>query len=197
MFIKKTAPDFSADALLPNGTFKKISISEFKDKKYVLLFFYPFNFTFVCPSEILSFSNKVEEFKKRNVSVLGVSVDSKHSHRAWTNAPIGKGGLGKVNFPLVSDITKSISKKYDVLVDDAFAVRATILIDKSGTIRHYSLNDLPLGRNVDEFLRIVDALQHHEKYGEVCPAGWQKGKPAMKETLDSMNSYLKDNVNNL
>ena len=171
MFISKNAPSFKADALMPDGTFNQISISQFKQEKYVVLFFYPLDFTFVCPSEIIAFSKRIEDFKSRNTEIIGVSTDSKFTHHAWTNTKIENGGVGNISFPLVSDLSKSISKEYDVLMNDSISVRATIIIDKEGLIRHYSLNDLALGRNVDEFLRLIDALQHSEKYGEVCPAG--------------------------
>jgi peroxiredoxin (alkyl hydroperoxide reductase subunit C) len=197
MFITTTAPDFKADALMPDGTFSQISVSQFKQKSYVLLFFYPLDFTFVCPSEIIAFSKRIEDFKNRNTEVIGVSVDSKFTHHAWTNTAVENGGVGNISFPLVSDLSKSISKDYDVLVNNAVSVRATVIVDKEGIIRHYSLNDLALGRNVDEFIRLIDALQHHEKYGEVCPAGWRKGSEAIKPTTSGIKKYLKENVNNL
>ncbi len=192
--IQKPAPDFSADTVMANGEFTKLSLSSFKDKKYVCLFFYPLDFTFVCPSEILSFSHKAKEFEDRNTQILGVSVDSKFSHFAWRQTAVDQGGIGAINFPLVSDLTKEISRDYGVLVDDAVALRGTFLIDKSGVVRHATLNDLPLGRNVDETLRMIDALQHTEQYGEVCPAGWKKGQTAMKPTAAGVASYLKENA---
>jgi peroxiredoxin (alkyl hydroperoxide reductase subunit C) len=191
--IQKPAPDFSADAVMANGEFTKLSLSNFKNK-YVCLFFYPLDFTFVCPSEILSFSNRAKEFEDRNTQILGVSVDSKFSHHAWRKTAIEQGGIGEIHFPLISDITKEIARDYGVLVDDAVALRGTFLIDKSGIVRHATLNDLPLGRNVDETLRMIDALQHTEQYGEVCPAGWKKGATAMKPTADGVASYLKENA---
>lgn len=191
--IQKPAPDFSADAVMPNGEFTKLSLSSFKDKKYIVLFFYPLNFTFVCPSEIISFSNKIKEFETRNVQVIGVSIDSKFSHHAWRKTPVDQGGIGDINFPLVSDITKEISRDYGVLVDDAVALRGTFLIDRAGVVRHATLNDLPLGRNVDETIRLVDALQHTEEHGEVCPAGWKKGETGMKPNALGVASYLKEN----
>lgn len=192
--IQKPAPDFSADAVMANGEFTKLSLSSFKDKKYVCLFFYPLDFTFVCPSEILSFSHKAREFEDRNTQILGVSVDSKFSHFAWRQTPVDQGGIGVINFPLISDITKEIARDYGVLVDDAVALRGTFLIDKSGVVRHATLNDLPLGRNVDETLRMIDALQYTEQNGEVCPAGWKKGDVAMKPTAAGVASYLKENA---
>jgi len=196
MFVQNLAPDFKADALMPDGSFKNISLSEFKGK-YVLLFFYPLDFTFVCPSEIIAFSNRIEDFRSRNTEVLGVSIDSKFTHHAWVNTPTNSGGIGKINFPLVSDITKNISKDYNVLFNQSIALRATILIDKTGIVRHYSVNDLPLGRNADEFVRLLDALQHTEKHGEVCPAGWTKGETAINPTSNGIRDYLTDNADKL
>ena len=195
--IQKPAPEFSADCVMPNGEFMKITLSSFRDKKYVCLFFYPLDFTFVCPSEILAFSHRAKEFESRNVQLLGVSVDSKFSHFAWRQSPVEQGGIGSIEFPLVADITKEISRDYGVLIDDAVALRGTFLIDKSGVIRHATLNDLPLGRNVDETLRTIDALQHTEQYGEVCPAGWSKGQTAMKPTAAGVANYLKENASRL
>lgn len=192
--IQKPAPDFSAETVMANGEFAKLTLSSFKDKKYVCLFFYPLDFTFVCPSEILSFSHRVKDFEDRNTQILGVSVDSKFSHFAWRQMAIDQGGIGAINFPLVSDMTKEIARDYGVLVNDAVALRGTFLIDKSGIVRHVTLNDLPLGRNVDETLRMIDALQHTEQYGEVCPAGWKKGQMAMKPTSLGVASYLKENA---
>jgi peroxiredoxin (alkyl hydroperoxide reductase subunit C) len=192
--IQKPAPDFSAEAVMPNGEFTKLTLSSFKDKKYVVLFFYPLDFTFVCPSEIISFSNKMSEFESRNVQVMGVSVDSKFSHHAWRKTPVDQGGIGNISFPLISDITKEISRDYGVLIDDAVALRGTFLIDRAGVVRHATLNDLPLGRSVDETLRMVDALQHTEEHGEVCPAGWKKGQTAMKPNASGVSSYLKENA---
>jgi peroxiredoxin (alkyl hydroperoxide reductase subunit C) len=197
MFISKPAPDFRADALMPDGTFSTISISQFKQQKYVLLFFYPLDFTFVCPSEIIAFSKRMDDFKARNTEIIGVSIDSKFTHNAWTNTSVDNGGVGKISFPLASDLSKMISKDYDVLLNNSISVRATIIIDKEGIIRHYSLNDLSLGRNVEEFLRLIDALQHTEKYGEVCPAGWRKGNDAIKPTTTGIKKFLKENASNL
>jgi peroxiredoxin (alkyl hydroperoxide reductase subunit C) len=197
MYISTIAPDFKADALMPDNTFGQISVSQFKEKKYVLLFFYPLDFTFVCPSEIIALSKRINDFKSRDTEIIGISTDSKFSHYAWTNTDIENGGVGKINFPLVSDLSKGISKDYNVLLNNSIAVRASFIIDKKGLIRHYSLNDLPLGRNVDEHLRIIDSLQHVEKYGEVCPAGWRKGDIAVKPTLQNIKSFLKNNYDKL
>jgi peroxiredoxin (alkyl hydroperoxide reductase subunit C) len=192
--VQKSAPDFSADAVMPNGDFTKITLSSFKDKKYVCLFFYPLDFTFVCPSEIISFANRNALFEERHVQLLGISVDSKFSHNAWRKTPVNQGGIGAIPFPLVSDITKEICRDYGVLVDDSVALRGTFLIDKQGIVRHATINDLPLGRNADETLRVIDALHFAEKNGEVCPAGWKKGDRAIKPTADGVASYLSENA---
>jgi len=194
MFISCVAPCFTAEALMPDKSFGNISLSNFKSKKYVLLFFYPLDFTFVCPSEIILLSNKISQFKSRNTEVLGISIDSKFSHYAWANTNIKDGGIGNISFPLISDISKKISHDYDVLLNNSVAVRATVLIDKQGIVRHYSLNDLSLGRNIEEIIRLLDALQHTEKYGEVCPAEWNKGLPAMNPNIDSTKKYLQNMI---
>lgn len=195
--IQKPAPDFKAEAVMPNNTFSDVTLSQFKDKQYVCLFFYPLDFTFVCPSEILAFSHRIKDFEARNVQVLGVSVDSKFSHWAWRKTPVEAGGIGEIGFPLLADLTKDISRDYGVLVDDAVALRGTFLIDRQGIVRHATLNDLPLGRNVDETLRIIDALQHTEKHGEVCPAGWTKGQAAMRPDASGVADYLAHNATRL
>jgi alkyl hydroperoxide reductase subunit AhpC len=177
VLVTKEAPDFTAQAVV-NGEFKTINLSDYRGK-YVVLFFYPLNFTFVCPTEIVAFSDRADEFKKRGVEVLGVSVDSRFSHLAWINTPRNKGGLGQLNYPLVEDLTKQISRDYGVLLDSGVALRGLFLIDTGGVVRHATINDLPLGRSVDEVLRVVDALQHFEKHGEVCPADWKPGKKAL------------------
>jgi len=177
VIVTQPAPDFEATAVMPDGSFnEKFRLSDYKGKKYVVLFFYPLDFTFVCPSEILAFDKKVKEFEERNTQVIGVSVDSHFCHWAWRNTPVEKGGIGNVQFPLVADITKQISRDYGVLFNEAVALRGLFLIDKEGIVRHALVNDLPLGRSVDEAIRVVDALQHFEKHGEVCPANWRKGK---------------------
>lgn len=188
--IQKPAPDFTAEAVLKNGDFSEIILSSFKGSKYVALFFYPLDFTFVCPSEIIAFSKRVKGFEERNTQILGVSIDSKFSHLAWRNTPIEKGGIGAIEFPLLSDITKEIARDYGVLVNDAVALRGTFIIDKNGIVRHATLNDLPIGRNVDETLRVIDAIQFNEQHGEVCPAGWQKGQAAMRPSPVGVANYL-------
>lgn len=195
--IRKPAPDFTAEAVLSNGDFKEITLSSYRNEKYVALFFYPLDFTFVCPSEIIAFSRRAKAFEERNTQIIGVSVDSKFSHFAWRNTSIENGGIGAIEFPLVSDITKEIARDYGVLVDDAVALRGTFIIDKSGVVRHATLNDLPIGRNVDEMLRVVDALQFNEQHGEVCPAGWEKGKKGMSPSATGVASYLASHADTL
>ncbi|MBL8028081.1 MAG: peroxiredoxin [Fibrobacteres bacterium] len=191
VLVGKKAPDFVASAVLGDNTIvDNFKFSEQIKGKYALLFFYPLDFTFVCPSEILAFDHRLAAFKEKNVEVIGVSVDSHFTHLAWKNTPVEKGGLGKVGFPLVADLTKSIAKDYDVLTGEAIALRGTFLIDKEGVVRHQVVNDLPLGRNIDEAIRMVDALQFFEKHGEVCPAGWNKGKAGMKASPDGVADYL-------
>lgn len=188
--VTQPAPDFTATAVMPDNSFKDdFKLSDLKGK-YVVLFFYPLDFTFVCPSEIIAFDRKLAAFKERNCEVIGVSIDSQFSHWAWKNTPVNKGGIGNVQYPLVADLTKCISRDYGVLVNDAIALRGLFLIDKGGVVRHALINDLPLGRNVDEALRVLDALQFTEKHGEVCPANWKKGDDAMKPSHDGVADYL-------
>jgi peroxiredoxin (alkyl hydroperoxide reductase subunit C) len=189
VLVTKKAPEFTAQAVMPNNAIEELSLSSYKGK-YVLMFFYPLDFTFVCPSEILAFDRALDEFKKRDCEILGVSVDSQFSHYAWKDTPVQKGGIGNIQFPLVADLDKSISKAYDVLLPDGISLRGLFLIDKEGVVRHQLVNDLPLGRNVDEAIRILDALQFTEKYGEVCPANWKPGEEAMKPTAEGVAEYL-------
>ena len=186
-FVTQPAPDFKATALV-NGEFKDITLSQFKGKK-VVLFFYPLDFTFVCPTEILAFSDAIKEFEARNTQVLGVSVDSHFSHWAWANTEIKNGGIKGVSFPLVSDLSKSIAADYNVLLPGGIALRGLFLIDEEGNLRHITVNDLPLGRNVEEVLRVLDALDFHNQHGEVCPANWKKGDKAMKPTQEGLREY--------
>lgn len=196
--VTKEAIDFTAKAILADGTIcNNFNLKEQLYGKYGVLFFYPLNFTFVCPTEIIAFHNRMAAFSERNTVVIGISIDSHFSHLAWRNTPIKNGGIGEINFPLVSDISKSISKNYEVLIEDSIALRATIIIDKDFIVRHVSINDLPLGRNVDEILRIIDAVQYNEQYGEVCPAGWNRAKEGMKATAESAADYLASNKNDL
>ncbi|WP_306599594.1 peroxiredoxin [Geothrix sp. 21YS21S-2] len=186
-FVTQPAPDFKATALV-NGEFKEVTLSQYKGRK-VVLFFYPLDFTFVCPTEILAFSDAVKEFEARDTQVLGVSVDSHFSHWAWANTEIKNGGIKGVSFPLVSDLSKSIAADYNVLLPGGIALRGLFLVDEAGILRHITVNDLPLGRNVEEVLRVVDALDFHTKNGEVCPANWKKGDKAMKPTQEGLREY--------
>lgn len=188
--VTQQAPDFTADAVMPDNSFGQITLSAFKGK-YVVLFFYPLDFTFVCPSEILAFNKKLDEFKSRNCEVVGVSVDSKFTHLAWKNTKLEDGGIGNIQYPLVADITKSIAESYGILFNSAVALRGLFLIDTKGVVRHSVINDLPLGRSVDEAIRMVTALQFVETHGDqVCPANWKEGEDAMKPTADGVASYL-------
>lgn len=188
--VTKEAPDFTAKALMPNNEIiNNFTLSSYRGK-YVVLFFYPLDFTFVCPTEILAFNEKVEDFDKRNAVLIGVSVDSIYSHLAWKKTSIEDGGIGNINFPLVSDLNKQISSNYNVLLNNEIALRATFLIDKNGVIRHAVINDTPFGRNVDETLRMLDALIHYDKYGKLCPANWNEGKESMVGSTDGVIDYL-------
>lgn len=190
--VTQPAPDFAAQTVMPDGSVKEVKLSDYKGK-YVVLFFYPLDFTFVCPTEIIAFSDAVKDFKDRGVEVLGVSVDSHFSHIAWRDVPRSKGGIGAVDYPLVSDLDKSISKNYGVLIDAPnVALRGLFLIDKEGVVRHSTINDLPLGRSTDEALRLVDALQYFEKNGEVCPANWKPGAKGMKPSAEGLEAYASD-----
>lgn len=190
VLVAKEAPDFTATAIMGDNSIKEgFKLSSFRGK-YVTLFFYPLDFTFVCPSEILAYDHRLDQFKERNCEVIGVSVDSPYTHLAWKNTTIENGGISKIRYPLVSDLTKSIARDYDVLFDNSIALRGTFIIDKNGIIQHQVVNNLPLGRNVDEALRILDAMQFNEKHGEVCPANWEKGKDAMKPTTKGVAEFL-------
>lgn len=210
VLVGKQAPDFTATAVLADGSFddkfnllnhlgikKDASGKVTKKGKIGVLFFWPLDFTFVCPSEIIAFNNRLKEFKLRKTEVIGVSVDSHFTHLAWKQTPVEKGGIGNVGFPMVADITKSIARDYDVLLNGAVAFRGTFMIDGNGVVRHQVVNDLPLGRNVDEALRMVDALQFFEENGEVCPAGWQRGEEGMKASAEGVAKYLKGHAKKL
>jgi len=203
--VGKKAPFFKSTAVLNGGDFEdNFSIAQYLGQKYVVFFFYPLDFTFVCPTEILSFQEKLNEFEKRNCAVVGCSVDSKFSHWAWLNTPRNKGGIQGVTYPLVADLSKTISENYGVLAGHydydeeglmefhgvAQAYRGLFLIDKEGIVRHEVVNDFPLGRNIDEALRMLEALTHFEENGEVCPANWEEGDDAMLETQESVSGYL-------
>lgn len=186
--VQKEAPNFSATAVV-NEEFQELKLTNYRGK-YVVLFFYPLDFTFVCPTEIIAFSDRVNEFHQRGCEVIGVSVDSQFSHLAWIKMPRTEGGLGGLKYPLVADLTKSISKDYGVLLDGGVALRGLFLIDKGGIVRHITINDLPLGRSVDETLRVLDALQYFEKNGEVCPADWKPGKATIKPGVKESKEYF-------
>lgn len=183
------APEFKAQAVMPDGQFKELSLSDYRGK-YVLLFFYPLDFTFVCPTEIIAFSDRNADFEKLNVQIIGASIDSHFSHFAWRSMARDQGGIGPITYPLVADINKQISRDYNVLLDDGVALRGLFLIDKEGIIRHQVVNDLPLGRSVDEALRMVQALQYFEANGEVCPANWKEGSRTIKPTLDESKEFF-------
>ncbi len=183
------APDFTAQAVMPDNSFAPLTLSALRGH-YTLLFFYPLDFTFVCPSEILAFNRALSEFRKRDCQVVGVSVDSQFTHLAWKNTPVNQGGIGNVQFPLVADLNKSIAQSYGVLLKDGVALRGLFLIDRNGVIRHALVNDLPLGRSVDEAIRMLDALQFFEQCGDVCPANWKAGEEGMKPTSEGVAVYL-------
>ena len=199
VLVTRQAPDFTSSAVLGNGEI----VNNFNFKKHVngkaaVLFFYPLDFTFVCPSELIAFDHRYEEFKKRGVEVVGVSIDSEFTHNAWRNTPTENGGIGAVKYALAADVKHDIAKAYGIEHPEAgVALRASFLIDKNGVVRHQIVNDLPLGRNIDEMLRMVDALQFHEEHGEVCPAQWEKGKEGMKDNPEGVAKYLKQNADKL
>ena len=186
VLVQQPAPKFKAQAVMPDNSFQELSLEDYKGK-YVLFYFYPLDFTFVCPTEIIAFSDRIEEFEALGVQIVGCSIDSHFSHLAWRNLPRSEGGIGQIKYPLVADLNKQIAKDYDVLIDEAgIALRGLFLIDKDGVVRHQVVNDLPLGRSVDEALRMVKALQFFEENGEVCPANWQEGSRTIK--ADPQNS---------
>jgi len=188
--VQHPAPEFKGTAVV-DGQFKDIQLSDFKGK-YLVLYFYPLDFTFVCPTEIIAFSDRIEEFKKLNTEIVGVSTDSHFSHLAWINTPRKTGGLGALKYPLLSDFNKNISRDYGVLVEEAgLALRGLFLIDPTGTVRQITINDLPVGRSVDETLRLIQAFQFVEKHGEVCPAGWTPGADTIKPDPEGSKDYFK------
>jgi len=192
VLVGRKAPDFEADAVV-NGIFEKVRLSSFKGKKYVILFFYPLDFTFVCPTELHAFQDKLAEFKKRDAEVIGVSVDSKFSHLAWLNTPEKEGGIKGVTYPIVADLNKKIATDYDVLEEgDGVAYRGLFLIDKNGVVQHQIVNALGLGRNIHEALRMLEALQYLEKHGEVCPANWEEGEKGMKPDQAGLKDFFKN-----
>jgi len=199
VLVGRQAPDFTAAAVLGDGTITpNYNFKEATKDKYAVVFFYPLDFTFVCPSELIAFDHRIEEFKKRNVEVIGVSVDSQYTHNAWRNTPVDKGGIGPVKYTLVADLTHAIAKGFDVETPNgAVAFRGSFLIDKQGIVRHMVVNDLSLGRNIDEMLRMIDALQFTEQHGEVCPAGWKQGDKGMKANPQGVAEYLAQNAGKL
>lgn len=199
VLVGRAAPDFTASAVLGNGEIVgDYHFSDVVKGKYAVVFFYPLDFTFVCPTELIAFDKRLDEFKKRNVEVIGVSVDSQYVHNAWRNTPVNQGGIGAVGYTLVADLTHAIAKAYDVETPNgAVAFRGSFLIDKNGVVRHQVVNDLPLGRNIDDMLRMVDALQFNEEHGEVCPAGWNKGDTGMKDTPNGVATYLSEHAKEL
>lgn len=196
--VTKKAPDFTANAVLGDNTI----VSDFNLYKNIgdkgaVVFFYPLDFTFVCPSELIAFDHRLKEFKDRGINVIGVSIDSHFTHLAWKNTPVDKGGIGKVGYPLVADLDKSIATNFGVLLGAGIALRGSFLLDKDGTVRHAVINDLPLGRNIDEMIRVVDAMLFTNEYGEVCPAGWNKGDKGMKANPNGVAEYLAENAEKL
>ncbi len=199
VLVGREAPDFDAAAVLGSGEIvEDFNFKKATSGKYAVVFFYPLDFTFVCPSELIAFDHRLEEFTKRGVEVIGVSIDSHFTHNAWRNTPVNKGGIGPVKYTLVADMTHAICKAYDVETPDgAVAFRGSFLIDKEGMVRHQVVNDLPLGRNIDEMLRMIDALQFTEEHGEVCPAGWNQGDKGMTASPDGVADYLASEADKL
>lgn len=197
VLVARKAPDFSAPAVMPSGIIEEtFKLSDLKGK-YVVLFFWPLDFTFVCPTEIIAHDKRVAQFKERGVEVVGVSIDSQFTHFAWRNTSIDEGGIGEVGFPIVADIRHEITRAYGIEHPDGVAMRASFLIDREGIVQHQVVNNLPLGRNVEEMMRMVDALQFAEAHGEVCPAGWQKGESGMQPTVEGVSDYLKRHADDL
>ncbi len=199
VLVGRKAPDFTAPAVMADGSINEnFRLSEQTKGKYAVVFFWPLDFTFVCPSELIAFDHRMAEFEKRNVAVIGVSIDSHFTHNAWRNTPVDKGGIGPVKYPMVADMSHAICRAYDVETPEGtVAFRGSFLIDRDGVVRHQVINDLPLGRDIDEMLRVVDALQFVEEHGEVCPAGWKKGAKGMKDTPEGVAEYLAENAEQL
>ncbi|MFZ1545838.1 MAG: peroxiredoxin [Candidatus Nitrotoga sp.] len=198
VLVGKLAPDFTAVAVMGNNEINEaFNLKNHLDGRYGVVFFYPLDFTFVCPSELIAFDHRLDEFKKRNTEVIGISIDSQFTHLAWKNTPVNKGGIGQVGYPLVADIKHEICRAYDVEHNDGVAFRGSFLIDRDGVVRHQVVNDLPLGRDIDEMLRMVDALQFHEEHGEVCPAGWSKGEAGMNASSEGVAKYLSEHAEKL
>ncbi len=190
ILVTQEAPDFTAPAVMPEGIInEEFKLSDLRGR-YVVLFFWPLDFTFVCPTEIIAHDKRLDQFKERNVEVVGISIDSHFTHFAWRNTAVEDGGIGEVGFPIVADVKHEITRAYGIEHPDGVALRASFLIDREGIVQHQTVNNLPLGRNVDEMVRLVDALQFTEQYGEVCPAGWNKGEEGMKPTADGVAAFL-------
>jgi peroxiredoxin (alkyl hydroperoxide reductase subunit C) len=187
--VTKAAPDFTAKAVMPDHTFEDLQLSKHHGK-YVVLFFYPLDFTFICPTEILAFNERIEAFRERNAEVIGISVDSEYTHYAWRTTPPEQGGIGAIRYPLVADLDKNIARAYGVLIDEKVALRGLFLIDRKGIVRHELVNDLGIGRNVDEALRVLDALRFCDEHGDVCPANWNLGDETLKPTAEGVALYL-------
>ena len=197
VLVARKAPDFVAPAVMPDGTIKdEFKLSDLHGK-HVVLFFWPLDFTYVCPTEIIAHDRRLNEFKERSVEVVGVSIDSQFTHHAWRSTPTEKGGIGEVRFPIVADAKHSITQAYGVEHPDGVALRASFLIDREGVVQHQVVNNLPIGRNIDEMLRIIDALQYTEEHGEVCPAGWHKGEEGMAATSTGVAEYLASHAKDL
>jgi peroxiredoxin (alkyl hydroperoxide reductase subunit C) len=199
VLVGRKAPDFTSAAVLANGDItNSFNLHKNIEKRYGVIFFYPLDFTFVCPSELIAIDNRIEEFEQRNALIMGISIDSQFSHNAWRNTPVANGGIGPVRYPLIADVNHQICQAYGVEHPSAHvALRGAFLIDKQGIVRSQIVNDLALGRNVDELLRLIDALDFHEKHGEVCPAGWTKGKTGIKPTTDGIAQFLSDEAGSL
>lgn len=199
ILVTRQAPDFTASAVLGSGEIvDSFNLKNHIKGKHAVVFFWPLDFTFVCPSEIIAFDHRYEEFKKRGVEVVGISIDSQFVHNAWRKTPVDKGGIGEVKFAMVADVKHEIASLYGIEHPEAgVALRASFLIDKSGVVRHQIVNDLPIGRDIDEMIRVVDALQFHEEHGEVCPAQWEKGKEGMKDSPDGVAKYLAKHAGDL
>ncbi|MDR2790102.1 MAG: redoxin domain-containing protein [Campylobacteraceae bacterium] len=198
MLVTKKAPNFTATAVLgDNQIVGDFNLYKNLGEKGAVVFFYPMDFTFVCPSEIIAFDKRLDEFKSRGINVIGISCDTQFSHFAWKSTDIKNGGIGNIRYPLVADVTKQIARDFDVLFNESVALRGSFLIDKDGTVRHAVINDLPLGRNIDEMLRMVDTMLFTNEYGEVCPAGWTKGEEAIKASTKGIAEYLSKNAEKL